>query len=431
MKEKRNFLIGIFLSGIVGWTLGFLRLPYLDKNFSFLLGFIACLAIVFLVFIFLSIWEKNTSLDQLFTNDSNFQNAHKGTNTFSYVWFLVTGIIVFGGLLSSFLIYQQNKFSKNQIQNQNQRIAQQSAVIASTKKSNSIVVINNLLDRIDDELENNPRRTLSETTIDRIAMLAFSFDPYHYVEGDSLSEKKWSPERGQLLLGLSKMNIDSISFQKIKSKTSFEGADLKNSNLSGANLNGVNLSNSNLTDANLKGVNLNNADLSKAVLLRCNLEKSELKNTNFKEADLSWAELNEANLDSINLYAAKLADAKLREVDLRNANLEWADLQRSIFTKSNLTKANLTGANLSKANFTEANLSKAILKLATLDGLNLTKSILVEVEILNAGVKDENWLKKLSTWQVAGAKEIQETYKLVIDFTNQYYVIKGKDYKTK
>ena len=427
MKEKRNFLIGIFLSGLVGWALGFLRLPYVDQNFSFALGFITCLAVVALAFIFLSIWKKNTRLHQLLAKDSKHQNISGETSTFSFVWFIVTALIVVGGLASSVLIYQQNKFSKTQIQNQNQRIAQQSEIIASAKKSNSIIVINNLLDKIEEELKSNPKRTLSETTIDRIAALGFSFEPYHYVKGNSLSEKKWSPERGQLLLGLSKMKIDSISFQKIKSKTSFEGADLESANLSGADLKGVNLSYSNLTDANLSAANLDEANLSNSILLRCNLDQSSLRKSNLKDSDLRWIELNEADLREVNFYAADLSDAKLRSVDLRNANLEWANLQRAIFTKSDFTEANLTGANLGKANLAEANLTTVILKFADLGGLNLTQTTLKEVDLFNAGVEEEDWLKKLSEWNVNGAKEIQDAHKVVVDISKQYnYVIKKK-----
>ncbi len=422
MKEKRNFLIGIFLSGIVGWTLGFLRLPYLNKNFSFLLGFITCLAIVGLTFIFISIWKKNALLHNLLSKNDHPQNAK---STFSFVWFLVSGIIVLGGLMSSFFIYQQHQFSKVQIQNQNKKLAQQSELIVAAKKSNAIVIVNNLLDKIDDELKNKSQRTLSENTIERIAALNFSFEPYSYWEGDTLSKRKWSPERGQLLLGLSKMKIDSISFQKIKSITSFLGADLQGANLKNADLNGVDLRNANLTDADLSGANLNEANLRKAVLLRCNLEKLKLKNANLEYVDLRWAEMNGANLEGINLYTANLANAKLRGVDLRKSNLEWADLRGAFLNKSDLTEANLTGANMGKANLTEADLTKVNLKFADLNGLNLTKTTLLEVGLFNAGVVEENWFEKLTEWQVIGAKELQETHKTQVDISNTYnFVIK-------
>ena len=50
MKAKRNLLIGGILGGLVGWILGALRLPYVDKSHSFLLGFITCLGVIELSF---------------------------------------------------------------------------------------------------------------------------------------------------------------------------------------------------------------------------------------------------------------------------------------------------------------------------------------------------------------------------------------------
>ena len=38
MKGKRFLLLGLVLGGVIGWALGYLRFPYLEKSGSFLVG---------------------------------------------------------------------------------------------------------------------------------------------------------------------------------------------------------------------------------------------------------------------------------------------------------------------------------------------------------------------------------------------------------
>lgn len=76
------------------------------------------------------------------------------------------------------------------------------------------------------------------------------------------------------------------SNDKTKPKTSFEGANLKNTNFEGSQLAEVNL-----RMATLRGSNLQNCDLSRAILAATDLEN----------CDLSGSNLNEANLRSANI----------------------------------------------------------------------------------------------------------------------------------
>ena len=59
MKGKNGLLIGLVFGIMIGWALGFLRLPYIEKNFSFLLGFIAALVFVSLLLLLLATWNRN------------------------------------------------------------------------------------------------------------------------------------------------------------------------------------------------------------------------------------------------------------------------------------------------------------------------------------------------------------------------------------
>jgi pentapeptide repeat protein len=134
------------------------------------------------------------------------------------------------------------------------------------------------------------------------------------------ADRPRSPERGQLLVGLSLSRIDISKIQGV----TFEGADLREANLFRANL----------FRANLREADLNRADLSDA-----NLGGANLGGANLSTADLGGADLRNADLGGANLSTADLGGADLRNADLSGANLRNADL----------SEANLGGVNLSEA----------------------------------------------------------------------------------
>jgi len=399
MKQKGVFLIGIILSGISGWILGFLRLPYLEKNFSFFLGFIACLSLICLGYFFFLIWKKEEN------------SLHKNnTSKYSYLSFLVFSFILIGGWTSSFLFLKQNKFAKIQNQQLNKKTAEEFELIATNRKNNSLILMNNLFDKIDVALKNNPNGILSDTLIEQIAALNYSFKPYQYFDGEKFSEKKWSPERGQLLLMLAKMKLDSSSFNQIKLKVSFLGADLKNADLAGADLSNTDLREANLDNANLANANLNKVILEKAFLQKANLSRANLKHANLKYSNMQWTEFHAAKLNGAQLNGAILSNAKLREVDLSKADLRWANLKNVFLNKANLANANLIETDLSQANLEKVNFTEANLATTVLNGANLNQANLTNANVIAAKIEAKNWLEKLDTWQVIGAKVIQESY---------------------
>lgn len=416
MKEKRNLLISIGLSAILGWTLGFLRLPFLEKNFSFLLGFIACLALVLLGLLIGSVWEKNNFLPYLFSKNSDTPNTFT-KNTFLAIFTL--SLIVVGGFASSFLFFQQTKFSKIHAEQQHKKLAEQFELEATTRKSNSLILMNNLFDKIEEDLKSHPKRMLSDEMIERIATLNYSFEPYQYFDGEKFSEKKWSRERGQLLLSLAKMKIDTSSFNQIKSKVSFLGADLRKVDLAGADLSNTDLREANFDHANLVGANFHKANLEKASMQKANLSEAKLNETNLKNSTLQWTEFQAAELAGVFLNGANLSNAKLRKVDLIGADLRWANLSNVFLTGANLSNANLLETNLSQTNLEQANFTEANLITTVFNGANLTGANLTEANLLAAKV-EEDWLEKLDKWQVIGAKEIQASYKIGEDALPQY-----------
>ncbi|MBA3649229.1 MAG: pentapeptide repeat-containing protein [Chitinophagales bacterium] len=412
MKPARNLLIGMILGAVMGWFLGFLRLPYVEVNPSFLMGFTACVALVLLVLTLLFAWKKHSFLLRLIGGQPVQQDPKTASRTYAIIWIVVASFIVAGGSISSFLIYRQSKLFKTQILKQNKKIQEQSELIESVRKSNMIFFMSNILDNTEEELKKTG--TVSEAIIARIAALSFSFKPYKYLESDSLSEKAFSPEKGQLLMALILMKMDSGSFARIKQRASFAGVDLSGADLKNADLSGANLSGANLKDGDLSNANLSKADLKDANLWGANLNEANLSKADMKRSDLRWATLNGTNLQFANMDGAQLISAQLIKADVREASIQWADLEGALLTEANLTRVNFVGAELRKADLNKADLTRTDLR-----SINLNEANLLGTE-LNKALVDSNWIQKVNEWRLTGVKEIQNGYSIVKDSLDQW-----------
>jgi len=411
MKTIRTLLIGLILGSLIGWFLGFLRLPYIEKIPSFLLGFIACALFVLTILALLFAGKKHFSLVRLLGGESVQHNSKTGIRSYIGIWIIVGALIMTGALLSSFLIYRQSQLIKTQLQQQNNKIQQQSELIESARKSSMVIVMNDILDKVDDELKNNPGGKLSDKTIAGIIeAFNYSFTPYRYLQGDSLSDNKLSPEKGQLLLLLCTKNLDPTSFDKIKRSAHFSGADLRKGDLHGVDLSGADLSGADLSNADLRGVSLKGADLWKTNLSGAHADQANFVGADLRRAVMSWAELNGAQMDSANLNGADLSNAQLRNADLHKSTLRAAKLDGALLNEANLQGVELIDASLNKANLTKANLTKADVNRAAFD-----KAIMTETELNKILNVDKDWFKKLDEWQITGATEIQKNYKVVLD----------------
>ncbi len=328
---------------------------------------------------------------------------------FGIFFCLLIGLVFIG-----LKIHQQNELLANQTAQQKAILQQQLELKESIRKSGLVHLMSEILVKVEKELHDNPTRKLSDETIARLSDLSHSFEPqpYIYLETDSLLKKKPSPERGQLLLALSRMKIDSISFKKIKSTVSFAGADLSKTNLSEINLSGANLTCAIFREAILNHSNFEKADLRGTDFWAANLNQANLKNAKLNRANLSWAELNRANLSStdlrdINLQSAKLRDANFSDSKIRTGNLQHTICSNAVFKKADLKDAKLNHANIENANFTNADLRRANLSEAFLKNVNFTDALLTE-----AGVFTNDWIQILPNWKVVGADSIQKKYKI-------------------
>ena len=210
MKGKKYLLIGLVFGVMIGWSLGFLRVPYVEKNNAFLLGFIAAMVCVALALFLLVAWNKPLLLGLMGKKANN--GAVQSTRAHTFIWIILAGILVLGGVLG----FQRNKSLVVQNEHQQAEIQEMEALVNAVQQNNLGPLLRSLLEDMGNELKQSPSRVLSDSSITRIADLSAALKPYRYIKGDSLSEQVHSPERGQLLQALVLMNIDSGIFTKIK-----------------------------------------------------------------------------------------------------------------------------------------------------------------------------------------------------------------------
>lgn len=250
MKIKIYVLVALLLGLLIGWALGFLRLPYVETNASFGLGFMAGLSVFALVLLLLAMWNKDGSHFGFRISDfgspvphreATETNRGKNTRIQTVLRTVLIGFPIFGGLVGGTVLYRQNADFRATWQRQDAQLREMTAVVQAANNGNFAPVTRNLLENIAKILKNTPKRTLPDTTIAQIAALSAAFKPYHYFDRDSLSDKAYSPERGQLLQALALLKLAPTTFDSIKRQAVFAGADLRQSNLKGLDLNGINL----------------------------------------------------------------------------------------------------------------------------------------------------------------------------------------------
>ncbi|MEM7367043.1 MAG: pentapeptide repeat-containing protein [Bacteroidota bacterium] len=404
MKNKRNLLIGILLGVILGWIVGAFGFPMRGMEGSFGLGFIA-LGIFSLGLGLLYVWRQD-----LFFSPPDAAQHNSTRSHFLRLPRMLVVLILMGSLVGGIFLIRQEALFTQQKKLQKAHMQQQATLLEAARKSNQGVLVNNLLNKLDDELADQSARIPSKEAIARTVALGNSFEPYLYWNGDSLSAHKISPERGQLLLALTLMNIDSTSFDTIKARTTFSGAVLRGADMTAANLNLVDLRAADMKEIILVGAQLNQADLRKSNLWGSTLTDASFMMTDMKRAELSWADLSGAKMNGSDLNGITLTNAHVREADLSGTLIQWADLKGTVFSGTNISDSDLLGTDMSQAdlrqvNFSNSNLTRVVLADADLRGANLT----------NAAVQHAQWLDRLTEWQVRGAAEIQQRYILVKD----------------
>lgn len=402
MYRRKYLFIGLIIGMALGWILGFLRVPYFEKNISFGLGFIAALLLCLTTILWWSLTKSPLNANP--TQDS--PQYH-----FRSPLLLLVGVPALGGLVGGAAFMYQTRALRLHFDRQDKKLQEMTAAIQAANNGRLSTLLQHTLDDIQQELKSSPERKLSDSTIQSVASLSRLFEPYQYYKNDSLSETAYSPERGLLLKSLIFMKINPGSLAQIRKKVYFDGADLERADLKGSDLRGIHLQGANLKDADMEGANLDSAHLWKTCFWGANLNRATLDHADLKRADLRWSKINEASLVNTSMDGATLHNARLVKSRLHKVSLQWAFCEGVL----------LNGADLAGTNFKGTSLKRANLSNATLHGTDLRKADLSDADLFEARLDstfvDENWTELLTRWRPGGWKYVQTNYLLVRDST--------------
>lgn len=396
-----SLLISFILGGLIGWASGFLQIPLISSNNYFIYGFLFGISFLsILAFVYLFMKKKGI----VFSKSSPYFPYL----IFSILFFFIAAFSISGNIF----LYKQNQWLSSQRIEVQKQIAQLSETIETTGSGNLAQLMNLILDKANEEMKIDG--ALSDSTIKKIATLSYTFKPYLFYEGDSLIKNKISPERGQLLLALLMMDIDSVSFYKIKTAASFSGADLRSAQLANADLSYADLSAAHLKQANLSHAILNNTNLTDANLFAADLDSSFCNATNFKRANLALATCNDAQLILADFNGANMLNTQFINANFYQVKMQWSNLSGAMFNAASMNNTDLMGALLSKSNFTEADLVYADLRLVKADD-----AIFTSIK-LNHTIVDADWFKKIDTWHLIGKNEINIKYFILNDTVDHF-----------
>ncbi|MEM9022312.1 MAG: pentapeptide repeat-containing protein, partial [Bacteroidota bacterium] len=331
----------------------------------------------------------------------------------------MTGLAIAGILTSGLIIFMLINGAQSTTALQDRQVQQQSALIDQLRNAREVVVMAEVLRQASEELTQRGDSSLSEGTIARIASVSARLQPYRSWQGDSLAEKPFSPERGQLLLTLVNLPLDSLTWARVKANTTFAGADLRGMKLPETNLSGANLESANFTDADLNHTNLSATNLKDAWLGRALLNHASLSRADLRRANLGGAQMNAADFSRSNLDGVNLQRAVAREANFHRASLQFGQLDGAFLIDANLSRVNLIRTTLHQANLTGANLSRSNLRLTS-----WTETHLTGADLRFAGLGQADWLEQLETWRVVGAQAIRETYAVEADTTERWRGVK-------
>lgn len=307
-------------------------------------------------------------------------------------------------------------------------VQRNSALEEAERRSGQAAILAQIMETAERELTVSPTRSLSDESIDKIAAISYALPPYHLISEDTLTSTPLSPERGEILVLLNAMNIDTNSLRSIYLRTSFEGADLTNANLRGSYLRDIDLQGASLESADLDGAELSGADLTGAYMWGITLNNSRCLETKFRRADLGWAEMNNSILTHADFNSSDLSSAKLRNSDLGHATMEWTILDDAFLNNSNLSHVSFVGSRLHRthlagmngphlsfriADLRDADLSNASIINANLDNAKLDHVNMTGIILDSATVRGANWLESLGEFKVHPYQQLQNQYSLV------------------
>lgn len=362
---------------MAGWALGYIRLPYLEDDHSFWIGFLGGIGSLVLV---ISLWRLSArkSLWSDEEKGGSPDQVHRRGRVIRLMLMLVLTILA----ISCFNLYQMNRELAEEVEDCRRQVKESQLKMDSLEQSRWMTLMQDVLMQAEKEAGNSDG-SLSDKTLNRIAAANLQLKPFGHVDsaGGALS-----PQRGQLLLALLNMELDDTTWTKLKQRVSFECADLRNASLEGADLSNAKLSGAHFSKANLDQANLSRADLSYALLDGVKGEGVDFFGSNLKRARMEWSELKNANFTEANLDGVNAGNANWTGARLDSASMQWVHFEH-LFCQScsssgtNATGADFTAANFSRSVMTDIYWKQSKLEDLLLDGAQVDSSFFDRVEL--------------------------------------------------
>ena len=391
-KISRVFLV--VLLAALGWFLGYLKAPHFEDTKMFWIGFAACMFLVACVLI----------LDFLY-NSKAFNTSRKSR----FLLGLLSVLVLLAASLPGIMTSRIDSKLRSQLETEQERRKMEEAKHISSLMTGYMEGLGTLLARVDRDLSASNIRSLSDTTIDLVVAFNDQLSPYHIVTKDSITKARYSPEKGQLLLQLAHRRMDSLSFAKIKSRTSFSSTYLPNANLDSTDLSGIDLSksfmpycsfiSSVLDFANLSDVYLKGGDLISVTMHESYTNRSDISHSDFTNSTIHQARLNGCNLSYSQFYGSNMTQCVVNHSLLVGAILKNCILVGTDFAVSDLSRVNLSHSNLESGRIVET----------SLNGATLLKLRLDSVEV------STNWGDIVQTIDACGIDDIKVNYQILKD----------------
>jgi len=399
MKGRGYLLSGGLLGIIIGWGLGYLRIPYVAHHHSFWVGSIVAMCLVFAFTLF-----RNT-----------FQA--KGTDKKKARIWLAASLFISAILLLGIILFRQTfQDLEKEVDQKRALSGQLSSLTNAQQQANLGKGLESLLRKIETELTVSSDRRLSLESIEHISRYSHAFEPYIvFTEEDRFLNLAISPERGQLLLALISLDLHEDSFREIRQKASFAGADLEGVTLSGLDLRGIDLGGAMLKDSKLMGMDLSGANLGGALLWGAKIDNTQLVGSDLKRVDANWAQFYRTDLQGAVLDGADFSHTTLREVVFTDVSFQFGKMETATVLQSQVSCTNFEMSQLNRTNFTNSDLSMTNLKRASIE-----QAAFVHTDLEGIALGEENWLTQLSSRRVMGASALQQIYEVVPDTLKTY-----------
>lgn len=393
--KKTGVLLGSGLFGIIiGYAMGYLRIPWVASDQAFWIGVITGIAFVFL----LTSWKN-------FRSEMSSGSDRKRSRGLLFV--------VGGGLFLLLMFQAQLTHRGNQLTSQQLIVRKMEALNEAARQQEHGRMISSTLEAISRRLASGS--SFCEADIQDLQRLSDRCLPYYYLVEDSLSSRKLSPERAQLLVGILALHLpDSLMIPTLEA-VSFAYADLTDMTLEEQNLMGIDLRKASLERANLRNSKLRGADLREASLRYAILDGVDLTKADARRADMSWASLHVSTITEGNFDGITGPQMKLNDVIATKARFQYADLSGAFIEQSDMRMIDGELTNFSEASFVQTTLQGSNLCRSRLEGALLDETILD-----SCSVETEEWLTDLARWNVIGHETIRNQLVIVPDTQKRY-----------